>query len=190
MRHHKFVEFMSALEEEFGREAKRLYYNSIAKNSKWCLEFAKQNGTESLVPLAQTIYLMMHSDSLEECTWVSSSCNTLRPSLFKNKLTSTLSSDSSSLVSHHPDSLSVFFRSVSKSQMSLPRVSRLVFTRHSRPSSTKTSSTRSSTKTGALLCMLSASCILLSKKEESSVRLDGVSHMSSITLTWRLLSCS
>lgn len=34
---------------------------------KWCSEFAKQNGIESLVPLAQTIYLMMGSDSLEEC---------------------------------------------------------------------------------------------------------------------------
>ena len=38
-----------------------------ATGCKWCLEFVKQNGIESLVPLAQTIYLMMHSDSLEEC---------------------------------------------------------------------------------------------------------------------------
>ena len=37
-----------------------------ATGCKWCLEFAKQNGKESLVPLAQTIYLMMHSNSLEK----------------------------------------------------------------------------------------------------------------------------
>mmetsp|Transcript_28827 Transcript_28827/g.26109 ORF Transcript_28827/g.26109 Transcript_28827/m.26109 type:complete len:289 (-) Transcript_28827:338-1204(-) len=141
--------------------------------------------TNMLMKVSRMVWSMVLGPFSKIVIWVSNSWNILMISIQVTLKDAIPISDCMSLVSPTINSLLVSCRRVSRSQMSLPRVSKLVFPRLIPPSSIKTSWKRLSITIGEISLSLSASCIQLFKKEESSVLSDGVSPTNLTTLIWR-----